>query len=526
MGSFLRQKEGKRSVSVVTPPHSLSRFSSSDFLLTMPVPSPLSRHHNSQPDIRPNDSTDKPLRPPPRPNNPALELEPNPFEASFSSSSQALNTRNNSASHRHSPSSEDKKPYSTSSSPTLGSGSDHSRRNSSNGSHLSGDTPKPILPPLAAITSPSDPSYSWQFPSGLSNSLRSGPLSPAMLAGPQSHPSGSQAASSSISTSLFGFDPSGTFRTGLTPSTGLTPLVGGPVSFPLPSPNTAALIAMYNSNSAAASTATITPNTLNALTGVLSQHTGTSSQPSTNNGASGMHSTSTNGSGPSQTSSIAPSQMAASSATNASYQNGNSPTQQRYASDNNLLFTQTQLDNSSSKPYVHTPTSATSHAANGLFLLSQAHQELTKREEAQKQALTSSNVSSNESRTDNRAVANGSSSTKRGSKRKSDNASVSSSTSNKANVSKKSKPSTASNARATRRSSAAASASNAELEDEDEEDEESDDEPAQPPPPASTKSKKPETEEEKRKNFLERNRQGLYRLFLIPITRYLLTYRL
>ncbi|OBZ71760.1 hypothetical protein A0H81_08173 [Grifola frondosa] len=53
------------------------------------------------------------------------------------------------------------------------------------------------------------------------------------------------------------------------------PLIGGPVSFPPPSPNTAAFLAMMNNNGATSLSTvagTITPNTLSAITGVLSSH--------------------------------------------------------------------------------------------------------------------------------------------------------------------------------------------------------------------------------------------------------------
>jgi hypothetical protein len=64
--------------------------------------------------------------------------------------------------------------------------------------------PKPILPPIESIASPSD-QYHWGFSSAsMANSLRAGPLSPAMLSGPQ-QPNGD---------GTLAFDPSN-FRTGL-----------------------------------------------------------------------------------------------------------------------------------------------------------------------------------------------------------------------------------------------------------------------------------------------------------------------
>jgi ATF/CREB family transcription factor len=99
-------------------------------------------------------------------------------------------------------------------------------------SGASGDplaTPKAILPPVTAMTSPAPllggSGYNWG-----PHSLRSGPLSPAMLQGP-TNPSG------------LGFDH---IRSGLTPNesgirSGLTPGgTGGPM-FPVPSPSTSQL---------------------------------------------------------------------------------------------------------------------------------------------------------------------------------------------------------------------------------------------------------------------------------------------
>lgn len=98
---------------------------------------------------------------------------------------------------------------------------------------------KPVLPPLATLSSPSDSSYVWSFPTpALSNSLRASPLSPAMprLAGLQDPQS------------PFPTD----FRRGINPRTGLTygsrlsPLLTGPISFPPPSPNTTAFLSMMD----------------------------------------------------------------------------------------------------------------------------------------------------------------------------------------------------------------------------------------------------------------------------------------
>lgn len=151
---------------------------------------------------------------------------------------------------------------------------------------------------------------------------------------------------------------------------------------------------------------------------------------------------------------------------------------------------------------------ATSTAANGLYLLSQAHQELTKREEAQARANGAAAV-----------PANG----RRGTKRKSYDTGSPSPPTTRAAV-----PSAAPTKRA--RANTVNSVSTAMDRDsgEEEEEEEEDEDDVLPHHQhtggAKTKhQKKPETEEEKRRNFLERNRQGTIenttcRLFFVLIS--------
>lgn len=470
-----------------------------------------------QPSSSANNANSQALARPPLRNN--FDLEPNPFEQSFSVSSRtslsssSLSSLKAAATGSNVPDSSDgastvkaASPPSDRKSPTQ-TGNAHSRKSSLNGND--GETPKPTLPPLASITSPSDPSYAWSFSSaGISNSLRSGPLSPAMLAGPQTQPAVSSASqpptsvaalaasAASVHPPLFGFDPSGTFRTGLTPSTGLTPLVGGPVAFPPPSPNTAAFLAMMNSGGAGVSGATITPNTLNALTGVLQQ---------TQNGGSGI------GVSAAPPSSVAPAQVSA-----PAYSVGTSSAPRYAATTTTYPLAQSQTDNNGQ--YASASSAATSAAANGLFLLSQAHQELTKREEAQKQSQAQANGGG---QNQNNPNTNGNSnSTKRGSKRKSDG-STQPSTSSNANkgVPKRTRTSStinggsgAANTRsAARRSSVTASSNQDGDEDMDmdmEDDGDDSDDDGQHQSMKNGQPRKPETEEEKRKNFLERNRQG------------------
>ncbi|KAI4186537.1 MAG: hypothetical protein L6R41_003411 [Letrouitia leprolyta] len=129
-----------------------------------------------------------------------------------------------------------------------------------------------LLPPVAALTSPAplvggQPSaggYSW------ANSLRSGPLSPAMLGGP-------------VGTGDY-FDPSirGSFPTPNESSlrTGLTPGGGGSM-FPAPSPNSQAIFNSLASGGATPSTLDFHQTALNAAAARKDKKlpNGTTSQP-------------------------------------------------------------------------------------------------------------------------------------------------------------------------------------------------------------------------------------------------------
>ena len=119
---------------------------------------------------------------------------------------------------------------------------------------------KSLLPPVAALTSPAPLAgdgpatggYGW------AGSLRSGPLSPAMLGGPVGTAPGDY------------FDPSlrGSFPSGVTPNessirTGLTPGGGGSM-FPAPSPNSQALYQQLASGGATPSTLDFHRTAMNA----------------------------------------------------------------------------------------------------------------------------------------------------------------------------------------------------------------------------------------------------------------------
>lgn len=120
-------------------------------------------------------------------------------------------------------------------------------------SNPSSATPgKSLLPPVASIESPALPGtssagYNW------SNSLRSGPLSPAMLAGP----AGSSGDYFDSIARGFPTPNESSLRTGLTPG-------GGGSMFPAPSPNSQAILQQLQSGGATPSTLEFHRTALNA----------------------------------------------------------------------------------------------------------------------------------------------------------------------------------------------------------------------------------------------------------------------
>lgn len=121
------------------------------------------------------------------------------------------------------------------------------------GGGSSGETPgKSLLPPVAALTSPALPGTSSAGGYNWSNSLRSGPLSPAMLAGP----TGSSDYFDSIGRG-FPTPNESSLRTGLTPG-------GGGSMFPAPSPNSQAILQQLQSGGATPSTIEFHRTALNA----------------------------------------------------------------------------------------------------------------------------------------------------------------------------------------------------------------------------------------------------------------------
>lgn len=107
----------------------------------------------------------------------------------------------------------------------------------------SAETPgKSLLPPVASLTSPALPGTSSAGGYNWPNSLRSGPLSPAMLPGP----TGSNDYFDSIGRG-FPTPNESSLRTGLTPG-------GGGSMFPAPSPNSQALLQQLQNGGATPST--------------------------------------------------------------------------------------------------------------------------------------------------------------------------------------------------------------------------------------------------------------------------------
>lgn len=108
------------------------------------------------------------------------------------------------------------------------------------------ETPgKSLLPPVAALASPAIPGNGSTPGFGWGNSLRSGPLSPAMLTGPAGSNAGDYFDSINRS---FPTPNESSLRTGLTPG-------GGGSMFPAPSPGSSALFHQLQSGTA-------TPGTL------------------------------------------------------------------------------------------------------------------------------------------------------------------------------------------------------------------------------------------------------------------------
>ncbi|WWC69124.1 uncharacterized protein I206_103060 [Kwoniella pini CBS 10737] len=431
------------------------------------------------PPPEPEANGSNPQRPPIRPNpeiRSRFDQEPNPFEVSFRESRSSVHSSSD---------------LSDRNTPPRGTDATSTRHNA--------------LPPLSSLTSPAaaDPS---QFP-WLANSLRSGPLSPAMLAGPQGGNSqhnnannragGSNDANGNNNEGAGAFESTG-FRTGFTPGTGsgFTPagynsfMGPGLGSLAMPSPNTAAFLNSItnstplgeNSEVAAAAAAanghsgqhgelnnlqppsaipphlqqhhplphnnsqhevpqeTITPNTLSALTGVFGE------MARANSGTQGGPPFYASGMGPPHPGAV--------------------PVGMPHVD------------------YAQQSANAASQAANGLFLLSQAHQELSKREEEGR--------GSTPTRGRGGKASNGSA----GQKRKSDIGPGGT----PAKPAKKGKKNSL-GAGAAPAVSPPKAAKQESFDSGDSDDDQDDG-------PRFGADGKPETEEDKRKNFLERNRQA------------------
>ncbi len=533
-------------------------------------------------------------RPPIRPSIPAaskskFELEPNPFEQSFSRSSNSIRTGAQSSSSSedvHATAREREKSH---------AGAAGKSEDGAKPEPASPSAETPALPPLSALTSPApDPAnhFSW---SGLSSSLRAGPLSPAMLTGPAATaghlPHGASALSHGTGlTPQLGagatgvYDPAA-FRTGFTPGSGFTPsfggAYGGPSSFPMPSPNTAAFLSMVTNstpngpNEAAAAAAaaagggqsqngqqagvaasqaqgapgaqvngqqangaagvpppavnqldsTITPNTLNALTGVINSMNnipqGYPEPPQEPQGYPGHPQRHPQGPPHMQhpDSYFHPGQHHPGMQIHRQGSPSNHPPhmQQQQHLPPHMLQQMGPQGNQAMPPQMGMPPShlhdqggypprnagaggAPNQAANGLFLLSQAHQELSKREE--------------ESKGDNvvppaKGGAKG--------KRKSEEGTRAAANKPPAKKAKKGAAAAAAEVSVRDHRTSLSSGASPEYDDDDNDPDssllemagyEQSQRAGSQAPSKNGSNSKPETEEEKRKNFLERNRQG------------------
>ena len=419
-----------------------------------------------------------------------FDLEPNPFEQSFSStpavSKASATTTNALGSDSQRPDSEPSIHSRDADDPSQGDPhSPHNPDRQTAAAAASGDDTKPILPPLASIVSPAEPFSGW----AMSNSLRAGPLSPAMLAGPANQ----------TSLGLGAFDSS-FVRTGLTPDvsrTGFTPLIAGGGSFPPPTPNTAALFAIVNGTStgqAPSNTATITPNTLNALNGVLNGTLGVgSTAPPLDSQSNGQHIGSQNydirhdaNGRPNDTYGYQPDSYADNAAASALYllslQNSMRPQQQQIAPS----ALSNQSDQQHQHQYQHQHQHQHQHEANENAELDETTRRANKRKSMDTPAAP----------------------TTRGGK--------------------KAKAAPAASPTVPVRSSSRRRSTRAGLSDLDDDDDDEDGDETyggilstaaatmngrQTASTAGGKAaqRKPETEEEKRRNFLERNRQGMWR---------------
>lgn len=479
---------------------------------------------------KPADQASEVQRPPIRPNAVArsrLEQEPNPFEQSFRDS--------------HGPGRPGTSDRDT---PPRGTDATSTRHNA--------------LPPLSSLTSPAaaDPT---QFPWLANQSLRSGPLSPAMLTGPQgaNQSSTSNNLRSNEANADGGFESS-SFRTGFTPGTGsgFTPGYNSFInsslnSLPIPSPNTAAFLNSITnvtplgessevaqaaaaaaaqaqgqtaSNSSSASQTsqpateqlqppsaipphmqphshhphplshahspannhsahpgqdTITPNTLNALTGVFGDMSRASAGAPGQNQffAPSMSAHPGHPGHPGHPHTAHPGMPGVAGV----------PGVHGVPGHPGVQLPMGYVD------YAQHNANAASQAANGLFLLSQAHQELSKREEAE--GTPGSGIGGPTGRSTRGGKGANTPTPQTGSKRKSDGAA-------RGNAKKGKKATGAAAAASIQAQKKGGSTSGSGNGSEDEED------------GSDRKDQKFETEEEKRKNFLERNRQGKCYFFL------------
>ncbi|KAK9384610.1 Aft1 HRA domain-containing protein [Lipomyces mesembrius] len=230
---------------------------------------------------------------------------------------------------------------------------------------------KALLPPVASLASPSSllgSSSNTGFNWGI-NSLRSGPLSPAMLQGPAQ-----SAALAFVDSHL---------RSGLTPNesgirTGLTPGGSGSI-FPAPSPTTAAIFGLV-------------PPTPSGLQPSSFPQTPQPIEPPASQAATSM----------SLTTSLPTTSSTAVPATSAPANHPSSPVFQPQIISQSAMAAQAQSGQSKMEPYAD----SASAAANGLYLLSQAQQQ-QQQQQAEASKTPDENKAGNDGKLDKKKTSGG-----------------------------------------------------------------------------------------------------------------------
>lgn len=260
--------------------------------------------------------------------------------------------------------------------------------------------PKPSLPSIGHITTPlaENEAFTWPLNTPAISSLRSG-MEDDVDTDPMTKVANLPTpATSALIHHALSFDPSNFVRTGLTPGTGMTPLTGGPASFPPPSPNTAAFLAMVQNATAGATNQMggvngtpgemplMTPGTFNNVMSQLSQMQDGGGPNGQANGAGQQQQQPDYFSHrPDGAPTHIQQQLAQAGQPHRPGSTGPGPSglhQVQYPHPaQQQQQQQMQPGRAAPEHYLQQSAQVASQAANGLYLLSQAHQEIAKREQ-------------------------------------------------------------------------------------------------------------------------------------------------